>query len=134
MTTTVRARPCSSCPYRRDVPSGIWDQAEYDKLRKYDGDTPEQIENEAFGVFHCHSTPDYVCAGWLGCIDKEVSLALRFNSHRLDPEVWDYVSPVPLFESGAAAAEHGERDIQEPGSDAYWAMLKLRRQIERRDA
>lgn len=25
-------RLCESCPYRRDVPSGIWDRSEYAKL------------------------------------------------------------------------------------------------------
>nr|WP_280343300.1 DUF6283 family protein [Nocardia neocaledoniensis] len=28
-------RPCVSCPYRRDVPSGVWDFGEYEKLRGY---------------------------------------------------------------------------------------------------
>lgn len=128
----MRARPCSSCPYRRDVPSGIWDQAEYDKLPRFDGDVPDQIEAEALSLFHCHSTPDYLCAGWVGCHDMENNLAVRLKSRRVDPEIYDYESPVPLFASGREAADHGMRDIQEPGSEAYAKMMKLRRQIANR--
>ena len=29
----VRSQPCSSCPYRKDVPSGVWAHHEYEKLR-----------------------------------------------------------------------------------------------------
>ena len=47
---SVAKVPCGSCPYRRDVPSGIWEQHEYDKLPEYDGQTWEQ--NPA--LFLCH--------------------------------------------------------------------------------
>lgn len=42
--------PCGSCPYRRDVPSGIWSEEEYDKLPQYDLPTGDQPPN----VFLCH--------------------------------------------------------------------------------
>ncbi|MFD7961193.1 DUF6283 family protein [Streptomyces zaomyceticus] len=32
-------RPCASCPYRRDVPSGVWSRGDYVKLPLYDGPT-----------------------------------------------------------------------------------------------
>jgi hypothetical protein len=129
---TVRARPCSSCPYRCDVPSGIWKEVEYDKLPQYDGDTIEQIENRAFQLFRCHSTPDYLCAGWVGCHDMDENLAMRFNHHRVDPKVYEYESPVPLFDSGAEAAMHGLRDLKNPSSEAYEKIAKLMRQIDNR--
>ena len=28
--------PCGSCPYRQDVPSGVWAASEYEKLPAYD--------------------------------------------------------------------------------------------------
>jgi hypothetical protein len=86
--------PCPSCPYRKDVPSGVWAPEEYDKLPAYDNDTPS----------HRLSAADYRA-------------------------VVDYSSPVELFESGAAAAEHGRRDIRNPSPAACQAIDKL---IERR--
>ena len=54
---------CASCPYRKDVPSGIWEQSEYDKLPKYDGETWEQ----AGALFMCHLRDGCLCGGWLAC-------------------------------------------------------------------
>ena len=121
----VRSRPCASCPYRRDVPSGIWEAFEYDKLPAYDGDTAEQILARATGLFHCHSQPENLCAGWVGCHDMTQSFAVCFNSARVDPAIYDYVSPVPLFASGAEAAAHGKRDLPRPGPEARRKMRQL---------
>lgn len=115
---TVRPRPCPSCPYRRDVPSGIWAAEEYDKLPQFDGDTGEQLNAGAFALFHCHSTPAKLCAGWVGCHDMDENLAVRMNARDIDPAVYEYSCPVPLFDSGAEAAEHGKRDVAAPGPQA----------------
>jgi hypothetical protein len=129
MTELIRARqrPCSSCPYRRDVPSGIWDDVEYGKLCGYDGDIPEQLEAEALRLFYCHSLPRNLCAGWVGCHDMDNTLAVRLNHARIHPSVYTYVSSVPLFTSGAQAALHGMRDIADPTPDAENAIRNLRR-------
>jgi hypothetical protein len=129
---TVRQSPCSSCPYRRDVPSGIWAASEYEKLPGYDGETWEQAEAGATGLFFCHSTPDFLCAGWTGCHDMTSSLAMRLHARRqdVDPEVYDYVSPVPLFATGAEAAAHGLQEISEP-SDAAQAKVRQLLRIAR---
>lgn len=127
---TVRSQPCSSCPYRRDVASGIWEASEYDKLPGYDGDVPDQIFAGATRLFHCHTWPARLCAGWAGCHDMANSLAVRLRAAEIGPEVYGYVSPVPLFGSGAEAAEHGMRDLPAPGPAA---RIKGRR-IARRQA
>jgi hypothetical protein len=44
------SNPCGSCPYRRDVPSGVWDAAEYEKLPRYDGPMADQPAR----LFLCH--------------------------------------------------------------------------------
>lgn len=124
---TVRKRPCPSCPYRRDVPSGIWSAEEYDKLPAYDGDVPEQVMARATGLFHCHSQPGNLCAGWAGCHDMDNNLAIRFNIRDVDPAVFDYITPVPLFASGAEAAEHGKRDLPKPGNEARRKIGQLLR-------
>lgn len=126
---TVRKSPCASCPYRRDVPSGIWDEAEYDKLLIFDGDIMAQAAAGATAVFCCHLRTDEVCAGWAGCHDMDDILAAKIAYARglLDISVFGYESPVPLFGSGAEAAAHGKRDIEAPGSDAVRRIIKLER-------
>lgn len=127
-------RPCASCPYRRDVPSGIWAPEEYAKLYPYDRDTPHQPAV----LFLCHqherdSDRARVCAGWAGCHDGSHLLALRAAAAdgRMTPEAVDatidYQSPVPLFGSGAEAAAHGMARITEPDHRAVTAMDKIAR-------
>lgn len=129
--------PCGSCPYRRDVPSGVWAAHEYEKLKGYDAETPYQPP----GIFQCHqsSGPDSdqarLCAGWVGCHGNGL-LALRLAASfgAMDPEeliaTLEYETKVPLFNSGAEAAEHGERDIECPSDKAARVIDKV---IARRD-
>jgi hypothetical protein len=128
----VRPRPCPTCPYRRDVPSGIWAASEYAKLPLFDGETGEQAQAGAFAPFCCHSAPDKLCAGWAGCHDMAENLAVRLHHRDIDPAVLDYVSPVPLFASGAEAAAHGMADIEAPGPEAAAAQGKLLRLVAKR--
>ena len=123
-------QPCASCPYHRDVPSGIWAAEEYAKLPAYDADTPFQPPH----LFLCHQTSaDHprarVCAGWVGCHGSDL-LALRLAAARgivdgADPDVNRTTTSVPLFTSGAAAADHGLRDIDTPGIRACEVMNKI---------
>lgn len=127
-------RPCASCPYRRDVPSGIWDAGEYAKLRAYDG--PTFAQPTAVFLCHQHDRADdaaRVCGGWAGCHDGDELLALRMavSSGEITVDtadaIRDYVSPVPLFASGAEAAAHGMREVHRPGVAACTAMTKITR-------
>lgn len=119
------AAPCGTCPYRRDVPSGVWDASEYAKLPAYDGGTGEQAAKGAFGLFFCHQNDGRLCAGWIGCHDVDHLFAVRL--HGVDPSAFDYESPVPLFASGAEAAAHGLADVAEPSEAARHAIGKLER-------
>ncbi|MER6734708.1 DUF6283 family protein [Streptomyces puniciscabiei] len=137
MSPSVRPpapRPCESCPYRRDVPAGIWASEEYEKLRRYDAATP----NQPTGVFQCHqddanSEVRRVCAGWAGCHEGEDLLALRLAvlGGYMEPETYravvEYESPVPLFPSGGAAAAHGQAGIPAPIGDARRLINKISR-------
>lgn len=120
-----RPRPCASCPYRRSVPSGVWDASEYSKLPEYDKDMGEQPG----GVFFCHQNDGAVCSGWLGYRDPTDLLALRLGimGGRLDPSCADYTTDVPLFSSGAEAAAHGVQDIEAPGAAARRTIDKVSR-------
>jgi hypothetical protein len=119
-----RKSPCGSCPYRKNVPSGVWDESEYQKLAGYDGETFEQ---DATATFLCHQADGCACSGWLGHRNPENLLAVRLGLMRgvLDPSCLDYTTDVPLFESGAAAAEHGMKNFRKPREDAMLVISKI---------
>ena len=82
----------------------------------------------------CESTR----ALWAGCHDGAHLLALRMaavtgalSDADLNATI-DYTTPVPLFESGAEAAEHGMRDVLDPGSKARRTINNLTRKREQR--
>lgn len=117
--------PCGTCPYRTDVPAGIWHESEYEKLPGYDGETFDQLTAGATALFFCHQKDGNLCAGWVGCHDMDHNLAIRIT--RVDEMVFDYESPIPLFASGAEAALHGLSGIDNPSPEALAAMSKLQR-------
>jgi hypothetical protein len=119
--------PCGTCPYRRDVPAGVWSAEEYAKLPRYDGETGDQIMQGGTGLFYCHQNDGRLCAGWVGCHDTRHLAALRFS--RVHPDTFDYESPVPLFESGTEAALHGLSGVKNPGPAAKAAIAKLLRRL-----
>lgn len=122
-----RKNPCSSCPYRTRVASGIWDESEYAKLPAYDGEIHEQTTT---AVFMCHQQDGCVCSGWLGHREHpEDMLAVRLGIIRgaLDQSCLDYTTDVPLFGSGAEAAAHGMKHFLEPREDARSVIDKITR-------
>lgn len=120
--TEIRRTPCPACPYRCDVPSGVWHDEEYAKLRRYDRPTGEQPP----AAFSCHATPERLCHGW-AVVHSTRGHAFDLLALRLlgGPPVPPAV--VPLFSSGAQAADHGEQDIARPGPAAVRAIDTLRR-------
>ena len=124
-----KARPCGSCPYRRDVPAGVWHPSEYMRLIPYDRPTTEQ----PVGVFGCHQQDGHLCAGWVGCHDMEENLALRLSvgGGFMTAEEYDaclnYESAVPLWVSGMEAAAHGLSEIKEPSERAQTVIRNLKR-------
>jgi hypothetical protein len=126
--------PCASCPYRRDVPSGVWVPDEYLKLPPYDEDTPYQPPS----AFFCHQQNGRLCSGWVGCHDMTSSLGLRMaasvgalTADEVDAAL-DYECAVPLFESGAEAAAHGLRDVPDPSPEAQRVIAKVEARRARR--
>lgn len=118
----VAEHPCSSCPYRRDTPSGIWAREEYEKLRDYD-------DNHAFGVFLCHHSPSMdrnaVCRGWLVVHADSVAVRLAVSDGVIRRE--DHYRPcdTPLYKSGNQAANAGIKGIKRPNKKARTAIAKL---------
>lgn len=125
-------KPCESCPYRRDVPSGVWAEEEYAKLPTYDGETWEQN----IRLFQCHqnereSGRARLCAGWVACHDGQELLALRLTRQLTDEDrqtAMRYTTTVPVFDSGAEAAAHGMREAETPSEEAVLLMKKIGRQ------
>lgn len=104
--------PCGTCPYRRDVPAGIWEHGEYAQLPGYDGTTLDQLLAGATPLFMCHQQDGCLCGGWLLTHDREHLLALRL--HPVDPSAYTYDPDTPVWPSGAAAYEHGVSGIETP--------------------
>ncbi len=132
MTTLTPPKvPCGSCPYRKDVPAGIWAAEEYAKLPGYDGPTWQQTPQ----VFQCHQQDGHLCGGWLMTHDPYELLALRLArsiGYQIDPAVYDYSPDVEVFASGAQAALHGISGIENPSPAARRKIDGLVRQKERR--
>lgn len=124
--------PCGSCPYRRDVASGIWDASEYEKLAAYDEETFAQPQ----GIFLCHQQDGRACAGWCAVHDMAHSLALRLGAHRIDSDtlnaILDYETPVDVFLSGTEAAQHGLADVMDPDARARRQIARLEQKAARR--
>lgn len=117
-----RKNPCPSCPYRRDVPSGVWDESEYEKLLRYDLPTGSQPP----GVFMCHQGDGYLCSGWCAVHgDESLGLRLGVSFGQVDPESIGYTTTVPLHPSGRAAYEHGMREYLSPGQRAVDTITKI---------
>lgn len=129
MTGLPRKRPCMSCPYRKDAPSGVWHQEEYEKLPGYDGEIIEQIEANAVRLFGCHQGDGRLCAGWAAYRDPGDLLAVRLalSKGHISEAILDYTTDVPLWASGREAAEHGMAEIDAPGTKANKVVGKLAR-------
>lgn len=118
-----RKTPCASCPYRKNVPSGIWHEDEYAKLERYDAETFDQPVT----TFMCHQGCGSVCSGWLGHADPTELLAVRIGiiGGSLDESCAEYSTDVPLFASGAEAAAHGRSEISAPSERAATVIAKI---------
>lgn len=119
-----RKTPCASCPYRQNVPQGIWDWSEYSKLERYDADTAEQPVN----LFMCHQGEGDICMGWWSCGDDPFELlAVRLAVIRgeIDLEELEKRANVPIHPTHTAAAGHGVMGINNPDARARAAIDKI---------
>lgn len=123
----VAPRPCTTCPYRKDTPSGIWHPDEYEKLRRYDDDYPPALE-----AFLCHQTNatgiDTACRGWLSVHPDHVAVRLLLLlTDRLTAAQRDADPETPLYSSGNEAADAGLVGVPAPSPEAQITIDKLLR-------
>lgn len=120
----VPKNPCSSCPYRRDHPSGVWAHNEYEKLRGY-------ADSTEFAAFHCHQEnatgEDTVCRGWLSVECESVAARLAVLDGKVTDEERYAEVTVELYDTGAEAADAGQEAIEEPDPDAVRMVDRLLR-------
>lgn len=94
--------PCSTCPYRRSTPPGIWHPSEYEKLQRRDG--------EMIGAtYGCHLADGTLCRGWLADQKRRgiPSIALRLK----------------LIQDDGAVAALGAVDEKDP--DLYGSIAEM---------
>lgn len=125
----VARAPCKSCPYRQDVPSGVWSPEEYEKLPGYDGEIMDQLTSGGTALFLCHQKDGCLCAGWLATHGSDNLLALRLNGTKVKEEVWGYTTNIPVWSSGQEACDHGLADVDEPGYRARKVIDRLVRKL-----
>ncbi len=114
--------PCSSCPYRKSTPPGVWAREEYLKLPAWD-------DPMAFaGTFLCHHSAlgsrKSVCRGWLevhadNMAARLASLMVEYAEGARKP------TSVPLYRSGAEACRAGLRGVAKPKTAARAVIAKL---------
>ena len=126
MLLDILPGPCAFCPYRKDVPSGVWAEEEYRKLPPYDSETWAQ----PLEAFACHATPEKLCHGWAVCHNSRGGsrhlIALRLLG------IGDVPEPgVPLFSSGQEACDHGMKQVKQPRKPALEAVKKLKKKYRR---
>lgn len=121
----IRSQACSACPYRCDVPAGVWSEEDYAKLPPYDVETFDQPT----AGFACHATPDHLCHGW-AVVGGHDLLALRLASLG-GPGLQIPTPSTDLWETHTQAAEHGLSGVAEPGAEAVEVGQRLIRKYER---
>lgn len=122
----INRAPCGSCPYRQDVPSGVWHASEYAKILPFDRETWAQ----PCRVFMCHQADGALCRGWLDCHGNELlGVRLAAIKGELDPEAvakaLEEGPAVPIFANAAAASAHGRAQIDSPSDAACKIVEKI---------
>ena len=130
MKLHVASSPCTSCPYRRDTPPGIWHPEEYAKLERFDDDTKHPGGQE-IATFLCHNSPitdrPTVCRGWLTVHRESVAARLAEIIGQVTGDERYASVAEPLYSSGREAAAAGMRGVDRPERQAVEVIKKIER-------
>lgn len=118
----VAPLPCTTCPYRRDTPPGIWHPDEYAKLPLYD-------DRPILAAFLCHQSTatgkPTICRGWLSVHSESPAVRLALILGTVTPEQVYADVPVKLYASGTEAATAGMAGVEHPDASARTAIDRL---------
>ena len=125
-TLGCAANPCSSCPYRKDTPAGVWAAEEYKKL-------PEWDKPMTLGVFMCHQgNRRLACRGWLEVHHENIGVRLALMRGAIDLGKHPEPTKVPLYKSGAEACKAGLKGVHRPSRKAQEVIVKLTVKLDRK--
>lgn len=110
--------PCSTCPYRKDTPPGIWAREEYEKLPAWDH------EMAFAGIFLCHTDSAALCRGWIEVHERNISVRIAMFKVEWTPENRE-PTRVPLYASGMAAMRAGLSGVVKPSRTAKKAIAGI---------
>lgn len=118
----VAPRPCTTCPYRRDTPAGIWAPEEYEKLARYD-------DEPLLATFLCHQTNatgiPTACRGWLSVHCESVAARMAVMQGRVTNDQRYAEVDVDLYANGREARDAGMAGVEHPDEAAQRAMDRL---------
>lgn len=125
---TAAPNACSSCPYLRSTPPGVWDRTEYEKLPSFD-------QNPCMGpVFLCHQhapADKALCVGWLAVHDI-ITTRLLVATKQLDGASMPPYDPKVYYSSGREACDAGLAGVDTPSWAAKLTVRKIVKQQRRR--
>ncbi len=124
MKLACHPNPCSSCPYARTTPSGIWHPSEYAKLPAWDN--PMAMP----GTFLCHTDKAAVCRGWMEVHHDNLSVRMAQIASIAMPKNYKPTS-VPLYASGLEAAIAGMRGVAKPSIKAKAVIHRIIRKRQK---
>ncbi|KKM86854.1 hypothetical protein LCGC14_1274800 [marine sediment metagenome] len=126
----VPPQACTTCPYRRDTPPGIWAPKEYERLRNYDAQIHE-LANPIDGlkIFHCHqesiTNQPTICRGWLSVHREAAAVGLAISLGAIGPEDVPINSEQLYYATGNEAADAGLAGVGDPNDEAQRAIDRL---------
>lgn len=121
----VADEPCSSCPYRKDTPPGVWHESEYEKLRGYDDGPQGQTSFAAFLCHHSTAACQLACRGWLTVHRESVAARLAVMTGVVSDEQRHAAVSVELYANGNEAADAGLAGVTNPSEAAIQVSRKL---------
>lgn len=123
----VAPRPCSTCPYRRDTPPGIWHPDEYERLADFDDVDADGVLPTS--TFRCHQQTatgvPTACRGWLTVHADSVAVRVAVVTGQVTIDQVRAPVPVDLYASGAEARDAGLAGVADPSPEALQAIASL---------
>ena len=131
----VNRDACSTCPYLKATPPGVWHRVEYEKLRYFDvGEEAEWPDGSrhrvpALGTFHCHqenaSGIPTACKGWVVVHRDSVAMKVAMIYGAIDPDDVPFEHDDRYYATGTEACEAGLTGVVDPSDVAKKVIDKL---------